>query len=206
MTAEPPKTRSRIRFDAEVRRAQIIDEATRIIGQRGYHGFSIQELAQRCGLTNAGLLHYFASKDQLLIEVLRDRDTRDAEAVTSVVGLVHGGPHVDLPLDTLRNLFHAIVERNCTQPEIVRLYTVLKSEALDPSHPAHDYFLRREAASLDAFTQMVAPHVPQPRSAARLILAVIDGLEQQWLREGQAFDLVAEWDRAAAALLPATTE
>jgi AcrR family transcriptional regulator len=35
------------------RRQQIITEATRIIGQRGYYGFSMQELADSCGLTVA---------------------------------------------------------------------------------------------------------------------------------------------------------
>jgi AcrR family transcriptional regulator len=61
------------------------DQAIRIIGQRGYAGFGIQELAQRCQLTNAGLLYHFGSKDRLLIALLEDRDRRDA--VASIVGL-----------------------------------------------------------------------------------------------------------------------
>jgi AcrR family transcriptional regulator len=205
--SEPPMTtettaRTRKRVDAEMRRAQILDEAIRIIGQRGYHGFSIQELAQRCGLTNAGLLYYFSSKDQLLIAVLEDRDRRDKEAVPSIAGLTEQDrSRTELPLATILGVFRAIVERNTTQPELVRLHTVLRSEALDTDHPAHDYFRRREAAILDAFTHMVAPHAPNPRSTARQIVAVIGGLEQQWLGAGQAFNLVAECDRAIAMLL-----
>jgi hypothetical protein len=49
---------------------------------------------------------------------------------------------------------------------------------------------------------LVAPHVAEPRSTARQIHALMDGLSLQWLREKQAFDLVAEWDRAIAMLLP----
>lgn len=56
--------------------------------------------------------------------------------------------------------------------------------------------------TLDAFEQMVAAHVRQPRSAARQILGLMTGLEEQWLWAEQDFNLVAEWDRAIAMLLP----
>ena len=79
------KVRTRTRNDPEVRREQILDEAIRIIGQRGYYGFTVQELAQRCGLTNGGLLYHFGSKEQLLIAVLEERNRRNAEIVTSKV-------------------------------------------------------------------------------------------------------------------------
>jgi len=49
----------------EVRREQILEEAISILGRLGYHGFTIHELAERCGLSNAGLLYHFPSKDQL---------------------------------------------------------------------------------------------------------------------------------------------
>lgn len=195
------KTRERARFSPEVRREKILDEAIRIIGQRGYHGFSIQELAQRCQLTNAGLLYHFGSKDQLLIALLQDRDRRDAVAVTSVVGLAgHHDAHGSIALDTVLELLRAIVQRNSEQPELVRLYTVLGAEALNEGHPARDYFTNREAATLEVFTRMIAAHVEQPQSTARQLLALMGGLEAQWLRAGQTFDLVAEWDLGVAKL------
>jgi len=89
------------------------------------------------------------------------------------------------------------------QPELARLYAVLQSESLDESHPAHDYFLRRQAMALDELTKSFAPHVANPRAKARQIHALMDGLSLQWLREKQGFDLVAEWDRAGAMLLAA---
>jgi AcrR family transcriptional regulator len=83
--AEPARKQTRIR--PELRRAQILNEAVRLIGERGNYGFSIQELAQRRQLTNPGLLHYFGSKDKLLMALLEDRDRRDAEIIPGLAGL-----------------------------------------------------------------------------------------------------------------------
>jgi AcrR family transcriptional regulator len=195
--------KKRVRISAALRREQVLDEAIRLIGKRGYFGFSIHELAQQCELTNAGLLHYFGSKDKLLIALLEDRDRRDIAAVipgtTSVQQFVEHGMS---SLRTVLNGFHALVMRNSTQPELVRLYTVLQAEALNEKHPAHAYFVAREAATLEMYMKVVAPYVDSPQDTARQLCALMYGLEQQWLREGQGFDLVAAWDNAVALLLP----
>jgi AcrR family transcriptional regulator len=197
------KPRPRDRRKPEHRRRQILDEAVQLIGQRGYYGFGIRELAQRCQLTDAGLLHYFGSKDKLLIAVLEDRDRRAAEFVTSRAGVVRQGEHAPkLTLRQVRSLFHASVVRNSTQPELLRLFVVLQAEALNADHPAHDYFVARKANTVDAFAQIVAPFVADPRATALLLIGLMSGLEQEWLRSDQGFDIVELWDKAAARLLP----
>src|ERR1700741_2401727 len=67
-----------------LRRKQFLAEAARIIGERGYFGFGLQELAERCRVTKAGLLHHFGSKDQLLVELLQERDRRDSILIASL--------------------------------------------------------------------------------------------------------------------------
>ena len=195
------KRKQRIRLDGEVRRQRILDEAMLLIGTSGYYGFSIQQLARRCGLTNAGLLYYFGTKKQLLIALLEDRQARDAATVTSATGFRR--EDIDrLALEDIRRLFHTLLANSATQPDVVRLFNVLYSEALDPSHPAHDYFVEREDGVLKDFSRMLAPHLAQPLSTARQLVTLMRGLQMQWLREHQEFDLVAEWDRAAAMVLP----
>jgi AcrR family transcriptional regulator len=190
--------------DLEARRAQIVDEAIRAIGQRGYHGFTVLEIAHRCGLTNGGVLYHFGSKEKLFVAVLEERDRREAEEVAPVSADLEsqnpGRSHASLT--TVLKVLRLIMARCSTQPELVRLYAVLQSESLDHAHPAHDYFLRREAMALQGFKKMVKPHVAHPQSTARQIHALMDGLSLQWLREEQNFDLVAEWDRAIALVLP----
>jgi AcrR family transcriptional regulator len=196
--------RKRVRAKPEERRAQILHEATQLIGQRGYYGFGIRELAQRCQLTDPGLLHYFGTKERLLIALLEDRDRRDTEFVKARARVVRQGDQDPrLTLRQVLDLLHATVARNSTQPEILRLFVVLQAEAMNAAHPAHDFFMARQAAALDAFARTVTGHVPEPRSTALQLVALMSGLEQEWLRCGQGFDLVAEWDRAVARILPA---
>jgi len=187
---------SRRREAVDVRRKQIFDEAITLIGQKGYAGFTVQELARRCGLTNGGLLYHFGTKDQILIALLQERDRRDALNVRLVGPVRQDTDQIDLK--TALGLLRAIVARNSAQPGLVRLYVVLQADALDPDHPAHSYFQAREAAALEAIAKMFEAHTAQPHSVARRLLALMGGLEQQWLRANQAFDLVEEWDRAVA--------
>lgn len=193
---------SRRRDDPEVRREQILEATIRILGERGYYGFTVQELAERCGLTNGGLLYHFGSKEQLLLAVLHERDRRDTEIVISVAGpAAREAKRSDSSLGAVLEVLRAIVARGAARPEITRLDTVLQAEALDRAHPAHAYFQAREARLLGVFARIVEPHVVDPPAIARQLLALMGGLQLQWLRGDQAFDLVAEWDRAVAALL-----
>jgi AcrR family transcriptional regulator len=197
------KAQTRTREDPQVRREQIVDEAIRIIGQRGYYGFTVQQIAEECGLTNGGLLYHFGSKEQLLLAVLQERDRRESAMVRSVAGpAAQKAARSDSSLSAVLELLRAIVARATAEPELARLHMVLQPEALDPAHPAHDYFGAREAMVLKAFARMVAPHVAEPHCTARHIYALMDGLVLRWLRADQAFNIVTEWDRAVAMLLP----
>lgn len=185
------------------RRAQILDETLRIVGERGYHGFGIQELAERCGLTKPGLLHHFGSKDQLLIALLHDRDSRYEEEIGALY--LAGYDSLADPVaqrDLFRRGLRTVMERGTQQPALMRLQVILRSEAINSSHPAHRYFADRQKSTMERVAQRVASFAPDPQSTARRILATMWGLEQQWLSEEMRFDVVAEWDAALNILLP----
>lgn len=191
----------RNRKDGLLRRETILDEAQRILGEHGYHGFGLHELAQRCGITRPGLLHHFGSKDGLLIEVLRHSDARHEKAVVDLLGKHHdpsASPEEQraILIATLR----IIMERNMAQPELMRLQVILQAEAINRSHPAHDYFKAREAAKQELLAGHIAPFSKNAGSVARQIIAVMDGLQAQWLRADMGFDLLAEADRAIVAI------
>lgn len=181
-----------------MKREQIFEQAVRIIGRRGYSGFSLQELALACGLTNAGLLYHFPSKEKLLVELLNESQRREAGAIAAMLGLSDGQSASDRePREVLR----AIVAQTAAEPELARLYAVLQAEALDVTHPAYEIILARESTTLEKFSQLVGGLVPDPRATARELLALMVGLEQQWLRSNMGFDFVAAWDHGAALLL-----
>lgn len=185
-----------------MRRDQILDEAIRIVGERGYYGFTVQDLAQRCGISNAGLLYHFGSKDQLLLCMLQEFERRETEAIAPLVALADEELGRGEGSTALLALLRTMVARASTQPQIGRLYMTLQAETLDPSHPAHESFQLREAAVLELFTRLVTPYIAEPRSAARRLLALMDGLAQQWVRENESFDLAGEWDQAVRTVLP----
>lgn len=195
--------KTRRRDDPAARRAQIIAEATRMISQCGYNGLTVRELATRCDLTNAGVLHHFSSKSKLFLAVLEDLIARESEIMAPLVeAALRQASNSEAPLKAALNILHQTVQRASTRPELCRLLAVLQAEALDPAHPAYECFRSREEAVLQLFANLVKPLVEDPASTARQLLASRDGLMLLWVRSGYAFDLATEWERMVVALLP----
>ena len=59
------------RLGADVRREQILAAAARLFGERPYSAISTTELAEAAGVTRGLLHHYFGTKRELYLEVLR---------------------------------------------------------------------------------------------------------------------------------------
>lgn len=69
--AAPPKTNPpRKRLSAEDRRAAIHDAALEVFAKRGYNGASIDEIAQRAGISKALIYEHFPSKKDLHVSLL----------------------------------------------------------------------------------------------------------------------------------------
>ncbi|WP_307797939.1 TetR/AcrR family transcriptional regulator [Actinoplanes flavus] len=201
MQTSPPFRRDRARLPAAERRRQILEMTTRLIAERGFWGLSMQDVADGCGLTVPGMLHHVGSKDSLLVAVLEYRDEEDARSLAGKLGLpVHQLWAEEPRRVTLPEVCSALVRRNAEQPEIVRLFAVLEAESLAPGHPAHGYFKARQRRTLDQFAALAEGDVPGPRELAVQVVALMDGLQIQWLREPETIDLVTAWDAAAARL------
>lgn len=170
------------------RRRDILDAAVEIFGSRGFAGGSLQEIADRVGMTHAGVLHHFGSKDQLLIEVLAHRDQTDVAHLE--------GQHIPGGMALFRHLVETAF-LNAQRAGIVQAYAVLSAESVTDGHPGRRYFeeryvtLRREVA--EAFRTVCAEHgvdaADEIATASAAILAVMDGLQVQWLLDPDAVDL-----------------
>ncbi|MCP2266832.1 transcriptional regulator, TetR family [Promicromonospora thailandica] len=169
------------------RRAEILRIAMETFAERGYQSASLAEIAARVGLTQAGVLHYFSSKASLLTGVLDLRDSTDIDE------LGHERPR---GLAFLRHLVET-TRRNTEREGIVRLYTVLAAESVTAEHPAQAYFRDRyrgllalvvEALEEARARDEVADDVDPP-TAARVIVATMDGLQLQWLLEPGSVDM-----------------
>jgi AcrR family transcriptional regulator len=69
MTTEPPRRR---RLEPDQRRAQILACARRLFGERHYEAVSTTELARESGVARGLINHYFGTKRELYLEVVRD--------------------------------------------------------------------------------------------------------------------------------------
>lgn len=48
----------------------ILQQAARLIYLKGYEGTSMQDIAEACGMTKAGLYHHIATKEALLVAIM----------------------------------------------------------------------------------------------------------------------------------------
>ena len=63
----------RRRLAPEARRAELLDAALEVFAEVGFERATLNDLADRAGVTKGAVYHYFASKDQLFIELVRSR-------------------------------------------------------------------------------------------------------------------------------------
>ncbi len=184
------------------KRAEILGVALDEIARRGYRQSTLRDIADAVGLTNAGVLHYFESKEDLFVEVLRLRDETDQARSEGA--------------DVISDFVEAL-RRNAEVPGLVQLYVSLAASAVDPDHPAHPFFVERTARLrrrlADGFTRLRRdgrlPADADVDELARTLIAVADGLQTQWLvdpdldmaRHVAAFLLVVGLDRGDADLV-----
>lgn len=159
-------------------RERIVAEATRIFARDGYRSGSLQRIAGACGLTQQGLLHYFRSKADLLLAVV---EAREAETAAHVHATTTHEDELDGFIDGVRH--------NAKTPHLVELMAVLSAESTNPDHPTNQWFIERYDRLIDRIAAGIAieqsagrwASATDPQTAARLVVAIADGLRLQRL-------------------------
>lgn len=72
---------SQARLPASERREQILDVALEVFGTRGYHGASMNEIAEAAGVTKPVLYQHFDSKNELFAALIDDVGNRMRDAI-----------------------------------------------------------------------------------------------------------------------------
>ncbi|WP_188043878.1 TetR/AcrR family transcriptional regulator [Changpingibacter yushuensis] len=193
------------------KRDEITYKALEVIAEQGINGASIKELAAAVNLSQAGLLHYFASKEDLFIHILRARDTADVRRVVATLSehdqhavlsdpeVVEHGELAALRLAYLRlchndvNLalraFLDLIEHNQKVPGLVELFSRMSTAAADPQSLAHEYFADRGNQVRQSFAEIFSELQRQgridphadPQVLATVLQAISDGLQLQSL-------------------------
>jgi AcrR family transcriptional regulator len=171
-------------------RDAILAAAVGQLAEDGYRGASLASIAAAVNMSQQGVLHHFPSKERLLLALLEEKYHEDGRRLES--SLDQEG------LGMLRAL-QSLVEHNQSQPEMVRLFCALVAESLSARHPAHDYFLQRYAkirARMERSLRegQAAGTVRADADVERLVplvVAVMDGLQIQWLLDPTSVDMVS---------------
>jgi AcrR family transcriptional regulator len=168
------------RSRGEESKAAILAAARELFGKKGYRGTSIASIAEAAGLSQPGLLHHFPSKNALLLAVLAGRDIEDCRM---------SSPQPEAPGIGIIDGLAALVAHNESEPQLVALFSMLLGEAVAADHPAHGYFARRYEQVRADITQYLVDAQQQHGLAAsidagalaNILIAVLDGLQYQWL-------------------------
>ncbi|NGO14889.1 TetR/AcrR family transcriptional regulator [Streptomyces sp. HC44] len=169
------------------RRAEIVRAARDSFADNGYAKASLRDIAERAGITHAGLLHHFRNKEEVLAAVLAERDAEEWR---------QGLEQVDSP-DQLAPYLAELIRHHQKAPELMRLWIELAAAASRPDHPAHTHFVERYERGRTQFAEGFHDEAARgrlregvsPESAAVLFHAVLNGLQLQWVLD-QDLDIV----------------
>jgi AcrR family transcriptional regulator len=169
--AEPSARRA----GSEETRAALLDAAAREFLERGFHGASGRQIAERAGFTNPVLYYHFGGKDALYQELIHSAFRRLEGMLRSAIGAARE------PLAQLRAIAAAYLRFGQDDPVRLR---VLFAECFRPlsSTPAIEHTALREWVDrqIEAVLRQGAEAGIFPISdvaqARRLLLALLGGL------------------------------
>ncbi|WP_330288751.1 TetR/AcrR family transcriptional regulator [Streptomyces canus] len=169
-------------------RERILVAALEVFSARGFRAGSLNDIAEAAGLTRAGLLHYYPSKQAVLLALLEHRDA-ELQVAEPELGMTL--------LEVLENM-DAFTAQAVGNRAMVQLAHILTAEASGEEHPAREWVARRYATLRGALADAVRRSVDagelradvDPEAFAALVLAVGEGAENQWLVSPDTVDPV----------------
>ncbi|PHN17197.1 TetR/AcrR family transcriptional regulator [Pseudomonas sp. ICMP 561] len=191
---DKPPSKARRAVKGPLRREAILNAALEVFSRDGYSAASVNTIAEIAEITTAGLLHHFPNKVALLTGVLERRD----EESRKLTGAMLNSRHLYQLFNNLRTVNRA----NVNMAGVVRVFTVLNAESLTDTHPAWEWYQSRyqglykrlltEFEALRSYGE-VREDVDL-LGVVQEIIAMMDGLQIQWLRFPDQLWLVERFD------------
>ncbi|AYG03950.1 TetR/AcrR family transcriptional regulator [Gryllotalpicola protaetiae] len=177
-----------------LKREEILRVALAAYDEHAGEGPSMKAIAERVGLSEQGLIHYFGTREALFSAILVERDRAYRETFAS-----------SDPIEKLR----AAVRLQVQTPGLSRLYVAMAATASDPARTPHQFFSEHFRALSADVAQMltVRPDAEPSVDAAlgdrdtiefvsRILIAAADGLQLRSLIE-EGVDLESDLMRLA---------
>ncbi|MQA33760.1 TetR/AcrR family transcriptional regulator [Modestobacter roseus] len=186
-------------------RRRIVEACVEAFGETGFYGATMKDVARRAGISYTGLLHHFASKEELLTAVLALRAELSTEYLRSAQAL---DPRTQ-PLEALRGMLGVVAE-NEHLPGLLALHCVLAGEATSPDHPAHTHYAEQYRALRHFYAQAFTALAERgelaagadPETLAVMTVALMNGLQAQWLFDREHVRMAASMRQFLLTYLP----
>ena len=187
--------KKRVRKSPEERKREIIAAAGRLIGEKGYYGTSLKDIADAIGMSQPGLLHYIGNKERLLSLLVTDSYDQQGTPADFAKSRLPGS-------DSDGMLFPAylrfLVRYNAQRRSLLQLYMVLETESFNADHPLHEYFENRPDLTWEHYSKFAWKLPPEVggwdnmRPIVRQCIEAMDGIQLRWPRK-PPIALYAEW-------------
>ena len=159
------------------RRAAILDAAAGLIAERGYAQTSIDDVIRRSGLCGkAHFYHYFRSKEELGLEVVKRQFERFAEQGLAILR----EPMID-PLERLSLFIDAVVagqvQRGCQTGSPFARFAIEMADACEAFRERIRMVFERWAGQIESLLWEARPQLADDVDAKRLARFIIAALE-----------------------------
>lgn len=161
---------------ATERREQLLDVTTELIVERGFHGASVEAVAQRAGITRAVIYQHFGDRQALLEKVVDREMTRAQSQVseTAMADLSEGDAH-ELMLESLEAFLRAVHDH----PRTWRLVLMPPEGAPETLRRA---IARGRRAVLAKLARAVRPALRGRDEDAELTARVLSAISDEYAR------------------------
>ncbi|WP_232481608.1 TetR/AcrR family transcriptional regulator [Arthrobacter sp. YN] len=144
--------------------------------EHGYERASLRDIAARANVTHAALLRHFATKDDLLLAALAQRDADDSELARRII-------QSKVPKD---QVLSTVLQEEFAHPDHLRNWLAITIAATSPTHPAHGFFIQRRDRMRDHFTNKKLDTTEDgdeltADDKVTMVMAMVDGLRIQFL-------------------------
>jgi AcrR family transcriptional regulator len=159
-------------------RDRILTAALRLFSDAGFRGTTMKAIAEAAEISQRGLVHHFASKEDVLLALLERYDLETEQKV----------PESERLADVLDSLI-VLASENLRQSTLIELHTILSAEATSSDHPAHEHYVARYDRAREGLRRVfddlrasggLATDLDS-QTLAQVFIALQDGLQLQWL-------------------------
>jgi AcrR family transcriptional regulator len=179
-------------------REKILAAALEVFSSRGFHGATVDEVAERAGLGKGTVYRHFSSKRELFSELIRSKVAELEEAVTGAID-----PRADVlgTIETYLRIYFAFFDRNRN------LYKVLIQEQSDFGAEVKALYIGNILKKLPLLKRKIL----QAGKNGRLkpinfhtvfygVMGFVDGVIQKWLASDGRYSLMDEMPTVLEAL------